>query len=35
MLTFAPGGAGSSTIAGSGNPPVDALIAVGRRQRSD
>ena len=27
MLTFAPGGAGSSTIAESGNPPVDALIA--------
>jgi ethanolamine permease len=29
MLTFAPGGSGSSTIAESGNPPVDALIGVG------
>jgi ethanolamine permease len=28
MLFFAPGGSGSSAIMGSGNPPVDALIAV-------
>jgi ethanolamine permease len=28
MLFFAPGGSGSSAISGSGNPPVDALIAV-------
>jgi ethanolamine permease len=28
MLTFAPGGGGSAAIMGSGNPPVDALIAV-------
>jgi ethanolamine permease len=29
MLTFAPGGSGSEAIMGSGNPPVDALLAVG------
>ena len=28
MLFFAPGGSGSEAIMGSGNPPVDALIAV-------
>jgi ethanolamine permease len=28
MLTFAPGGSGSDAIQASGNPPVDALIAV-------
>ena len=29
MLVFTPGAAGSSTIAGSGNPPVDALAGAG------
>jgi ethanolamine permease len=29
MLTFAPGGSGSDAIQASGNPPVDALLAVG------